>query len=54
MIDIHRYKDLLDASSKPNEEVKKKKEGEPEVDEFIKFRSKGIDEIKMKIMGEPE
>ena len=55
MINMHKYKDLLDDSAnKPKEEKKQRKDGEPEVDEFIKFRSKAIDEIKMKVMGEPE
>ena len=84
MINIHRYKDLLDTSNEekkqsglqfmtsPNdsadeaEEEKKKAKivkkqstlnrdpAEVEAEAFVKFRSCGIDEIKMKIMGEPE
>ena len=64
-INIYRYKDLLDDSG--NSPQKKpapkfsKKTGDEEADQialdaeaFIKFRSCGIDEIKMKIMAEPE
>ena len=62
MINLHRYKDLL-ASDNTNSQSKKSEQASDkklaaklagETDSFVKFRSCGIEEIKLKVFAEPE